>query len=237
MKKYYRIAGLTVEMDTFGKTLARAEAYAIPSVEKADVRIVTRWQEFRDKNPELTEDACEYMFSGAEFYKHLITFEGMMLHSSAVVADGRAYLFTAPSGTGKSTHTALWLRVLGERAFILNDDKPAIRWEDGAFYAYGTPWSGKDDHSVNCRVPLGGICVLSRGEENRMERIYGKDALVGIFSQTLRPKSKGHLDKLLVLMERLIETVPVWHLSCNMDPEAARVSFGAMSGEQKEEKK
>jgi hypothetical protein len=232
MKQYYRIAGLTVEMETFGRTLEQAAPYAISPVAEADVRIERRWQRFREQHPDLSEEACEYVFSGAEFYKHLISFDGLMLHSSAVVADGRAYLFAAPSGTGKSTHTALWLRELGERAFILNDDKPALRWEEGAFYAYGTPWSGKNDSSVNLRVPVGGICLLQRSERNEIVRISGKKAVLGIFAQTLRPQNEKYMDKVLGLIERLIKTVPIWELKCNMEPEAAQIAHRAMSGAQ-----
>ena len=140
-----------------------------------------------------------------------------------------AYLFTAPCGTGKSTHTSLWLREFGERAFILNDDKPALRLEDGVFYAYGTPWSGKTDQNVNARIPVGGICVLARGERNEIKRISGKSAVFGIFSQTMRPKKEEYITKVLDLITKLIENVPIWELHCNTDPEAAHVSFEAMS--------
>ena len=229
MKQYYRIAGLVVEMDTFGKTLAQAQPYAISDASQADVCIEQRWQALKAKRPDLSEDSCEYVTTGAGFYKQLINFDGMMIHASAVVMDGRAYLFTAPCGTGKSTHTSLWLRAFGERAFILNDDKPAVRLEDGAFYAYGTPWSGKTDRNVNCRVPLGGICILSRGERNVIERVGGRAAIVGIFSQTLHPKSEAYMDRVLKLLERLLERVPIWQMQCNMDVEAALVSHEAMS--------
>ena len=76
----------------------------------------------------------------------------MLLHSSAVVVDGYAYLFSADSGTGKSTHTGLWKQHFGDRAYIINDDKPAIRKVDGEWYVFGTPWSGKTDTSVNPRA-------------------------------------------------------------------------------------
>jgi hypothetical protein len=229
MNHYYKIADLTVEMDTFGRTLEQAKPYAIPPVDKADVSIKCDWERFKEKHPELSEETCEYIFTASAFYKSLILFDGIMLHSSAVVVDGKAYLFTAPCGTGKSTHTQLWLKKFGDRAFILNDDKPALRLEDGKFYAYGTPWSGKHDISVNCRAELGGICILSRGEVNKIERIKGKDAIIGIYSQTLRIKDVAYFDKILSLIDKLIERVGVWRLECNMDLEAAEISYRAMS--------
>ena len=229
MKKYYRIAGLTVEMDSFGKTVTQARAYEIDPVPCVDVSVESATAEYREKYSETPAESAEYMYTGMSFYKQLINFEGIMLHSSAVVVDGRAYLFTAPCGTGKSTHTALYLREFGDRAYILNDDKPAVRFEDGAFYAYGTPWSGKTDKNANERVPIAGICVLNRAENNEIERIYGKSAILGIYSQTMRPKSKKYMDKVISIIEKMIELIPVWNLKCNMDLDAARLSYGAMS--------
>ena len=229
MKKYYRIAGLTVEMESFGRTVSQAEPYEIDSLERADVIIENAPDEFCIKYRTESREDCEYIFTGMSFYKQLINFDGIMLHSSAVVVDGRAYLFTAASGTGKSTHTSLYLREFGDRAYILNDDKPALRFEDGELFAYGTPWSGKHDFSVNARIPVAGICVLHRGEKNEISRIYGKAAIIGIFSQTLRPQSAKYMDKVLSVIDKIIEKIPVWDLKCNMESEAAHISYEAMS--------
>ena len=216
-------------MDTFGKTEEQATPYLIPYECDTDVCVERYPAQFREKYQSVSDEDLEYMYSGMSFYKQLIDFEGIMLHSSAVVVDGRAYLFTADPGTGKSTHTELYLKEFGERAFILNDDKPAIRLEGDTFYAYGTPWSGKSDKSVNVRAPLAGVCILCRGEKNEIERVGARDAIIGIYAQTLRPQSKRYADKVLTLVEKLISTVPVWRLRCNMEQEAARVSYGAMS--------
>ena len=229
MKRFYKIAGLTVEMDTFGKTEEQARPYLLSDECAADVRTERYTADFRERYPSVSDEDLEYMYSGMSFYKQLIDYDGIMLHSSAVVVDGRAYLFTANPGTGKSTHTELYLKEFGDRAFILNDDKPAIRLEGGIFYAYGTPWSGKSDKSANVRAPLAGVCILCRGEINEIERVGAREAIIGIYAQTLRPQSRRYADKVLTLVERLIERVPVWRLSCNMEQEAARVSYDAMS--------
>jgi len=160
-------------------------------------------------------------------------FDGLMLHASAVVVDGKAYLFTADSGTGKSTHTRLWLERFGSRAYILNDDKPALRLEEDGWYAYGTPWSGKNDISVDARVPVAGIAVIERAAENSIAPFGGVPAIREILKQVNRPRDTTCREKLLELMDLLITRVPVWKLRCNMDPEAAEVSFGAMSKEGK----
>ncbi|MBE6587079.1 MAG: hypothetical protein E7647_01535 [Ruminococcaceae bacterium] len=232
MKKYYRIAGLCVAMDSFGKTEKQAKDYLITENDPPtpDIQIVSNRQKLMSECPYLGEDSCEYLSTGNSFYRQLIDHNGLLIHSSAVVMDGKAYLFSAPCGTGKSTHTALWQEVFGrERARILNDDKPAVRLENGEFFAYGTPWSGKTDLNINMRVPLAGICMLRRGTENKIKPFGGAMALHAILEQTARSKDADFTVKLLDLLEKLFISVPVWQLECNMEPEAALVSYNAMS--------
>ena len=234
MENYYKIAGLLVKLDTFGRTFAQAQPYKCAPVGEPDVVIKADWAAVKEKYPTLPDETCEYLRSGMYFYKALIDFGGMMLHSSAVVVDGKAYLFAADPGTGKSTHTGLWLKKFGDRAFILNDDKPALRLEEDGWFAYGTPWSGKYDISVNARVPVAGIAVVERGEENRVDPFGGIQAVRAILRQVNRPKAAEYRVKLLELLDKLITQVPIWKLRCNMDPEAVEVSYKAMSGMQKE---
>ena len=85
----------------------------------------------------------------------------LMIHGSAIIADGQAYLFTARSGTGKSTHTRLWCELLGSRARILNDDKPFIRPTGNGAIAYGSPWSGNENPGKNTSAPLKAIIKLT----------------------------------------------------------------------------
>lgn len=231
MVHYYRIAGLIVKMDSFGRSLQQAEPYLIGfEPDHVDITIEPDCKRVLEIFPNLNDDDCMYMATGSDFYKQLLDYNGVRLHSSCVVVDGSAYFFTANSGTGKSTHTNLWLQIFGDCAFILNDDKPALRLEDGVWYAYGTPWSGKHDISVNTRVPVGGIACLERGEVNEIEPFGGYDAVLAILRQSNKPKDAQCRMQLLELLDKLISQVPVWKLRCNMEPEAAIVSYEAMSG-------
>ena len=239
MKQYYEIAGLTVEMDSFGCTVGQAKPYLIqPQPQKLipDVNIKSDWHTIKSKYPNMSESDCEYIATGASFYYQLLHFDGLLLHASAVVVDGRAYLFSAPCGTGKSTHTALWRKTFGEdRVIMLNDDKPALRLEDGTWYAYGTPWSGKTDLNTNLRVPLAGICFLAQSPENRIQPFGGSKAVFAFLEQTARPRDGQSRMKLMDLAAKLFDMVPVWRLECNMEPEAARLSYETMSGGRKDE--
>lgn len=233
---YYSIAGLTVKMDTFGMTRERAEKYRIDPVENPDIVIST--QELIDsgfnyieKWTEMDDDWKENWATLIMFCRKLIAFDGMRFHASAVVVDGKAYLFTADPGIGKSTHTLLWLNQFGNRAYILNDDKPIIRLIDGILYAFGSPWSGKYDISANIGVPIAGIAILERGDKNVISRCSGLKALVSIMKQLNTSKFKDYRTKMMELTDKLVTQVPIWKLECNMDPEAAIVSYEAMSGQ------
>ena len=223
----YRIADLMVRMDVSGRTLQQAKAYEVPAQDKADIVIDCDISQILELNPQITDrDTAEYMGTGAIFARELLKFNGSFLHSSAVVLDGKAYLFSAPSGTGKSTHTEKWCRLFGAR--YLNDDKPALRLVDGVWMAYGTPWSGKYDLSSNEGVPIGGVAVLSRGEENAITRMQPSQALPWIMSQTTYRLSRENMEKQLLLMDRFLRQVPIWQLRCRNEDAAAFVSRDAM---------
>jgi len=229
MNKLYRIAGLLVQMDSFGRTIAQAAPYLSQETGQPDIIIHSRWQELKQNYSYLSDDDGEYIFSGANFYRQLLEHDGLMLHASAVVADGRAYLFTADSGTGKSTHTKLWLKRF-PGAYILNDDKPALRLEDGCWYAYGTPWSGKHDISANVRVPLGGVAVVVRDGENSIAPYRDKQIISDIYKQVNHPGDMHSRIRVLELLDQLLKLTPTWKLHCNMELEAAEIAHAAMSG-------
>ena len=237
MTQYYRIANLTVAIDSFGRTVEQAEPYRCEPCQKVDIVIQSNWQALKKTQPHLSEEDCEYMSTGGSFYRQLLGFGGLLLHSSAVVVDGKAYLFSAPCGTGKSTHTKLWLRTFGERAVMLNDDKPALRLEDGIWYAYGTPWSGKYDISTNIRAEVAGIAMIERADTNSIEPYPGAKAIFAVMEQTARPASPALRMKLLENLDKLLSDVPLWKLKCNMDPDAAIVAYEAMSGKRKEDER
>jgi hypothetical protein len=170
-----------------------------------------------------------YLESGRQFFTALLEHDGFYLHASAIAYEGRGYLFSAPSGTGKSTHTRLWQQVYGEEAKVFNDDKPPLRRLDGNWYAYGTPWCGTDHININMQVPVAGICFLKQGTENRIRRLSQAEAISKIVSQTIRKfKKVERLDLMLSHVEKLVREIPVFELENRPEPEAARLSYETM---------
>ena len=153
----------------------------------------------------------------------------LMTHGSTVAVDGKAYLFTARCGTGKSTHTRLWRQVFGDRAVMVNDDKPFLKIRSEGVFACGSPWSGKHGLDSNITVPLQGICILDRGKVNRIARNTPGEALPMLLHQSYCPLDAGKRDRFEGLVKLLAEKTPLWHMYCNMDPEATEVSHNAMS--------
>lgn len=232
----YSIAGLSVFMEPQDEPLiSRAQKYRIRGAQQAAGSdfslIVTDSDRQRNEaaHPELSPGELEYLAFGHAFYDALTEYNGLMLHSSAVVYRNRAYLFSAPCGVGKSTHTGLWLSVLGPLAHILNDDKPALRIRNGIVYACGTPFSGKDDLSVNETVCTGGICFISRGEANSIARIKPADAVPLFIAQTICPQTAEGTARALSLAERIVSAVPVYRLACTPHECAARLAICAMA--------
>ncbi len=154
--------------------------------------------------------------------------EGTVFHCSAVKVGNLAYLFTAPSGTGKSTHARLWRETFGDKVVMINDDKPIIRCIDGEFFVYGTPWNGKHRLSNNIKVKIGAICELKRGEKNSIEKVPAKDMLITVMKQTLRPSEERMSDKMFSLLNKLLNSVEFYRLYCNISKEAAITSYNAM---------
>ena len=230
-----KIADLLVEVPDSGDMAARCKNYLYDGDATPDIVIREELYEL-DRWQPLPDDAAIYMESGMYFYFFLLAHSGMMLHSSAVELDGKAYLFSGDSGTGKSTHTRLWQQVFGERAQIFNDDKPALRHIDGKWYAYGTPWCGKDGINQNKKLPLAGICFLKQAKENKIRRLNAKEVLSRVMAQTLfRFKSVGSLDLLLATVDKLVREIPVFELENRPEPEAAQLSYETMCRTAEEE--
>lgn len=228
MMKRYKIADIQVDMAVSGRTLEQAAPYLCPSDLPADMTIALNPHEMLAQNPAVGDvDAAEYVATGIYFARHILDFDGYYLHSSAIVLDGKAYLFTAPSGTGKSTHTKKWVRLFG--AHYLNDDKPVLRLVNGVWMAYGTPWSGKHDLSTNEGVPVGGIACLRRGEMNEISPMSAEEAVPLLMSQTVHRLYRDQVEAQLVLLDKILRDVPIWDLSCRNDDDAAFVSHAAMT--------
>lgn len=223
-----KIADLIVEIPETGGMAPRCQAYLSDAQAPVDIRIsedrykLEHWEE-------LPYDLACYMESGYHFYANLLRFSGMLLHASAVEYQGQAYLFSGPSTVGKSTHTRQWQKTFGPDVCVFNDDKPALRCLDGRWYAYGTPWCGKDGINENKKVPLAGICFLKQADENRIRPLTGFEAVGNLCSQTVYSLHKQeNMERMLSCVDELIRKVPIWQLENKPGEEAVRLAWETM---------
>lgn len=217
----YIIAGIKTEYEP-KFTLLRERSYAYEadfSDSETEIRLNIT-DEFIAKQlslfPNLSREEHEYMWTGEGFYNEALRHGGIVLHSSCVEKDGRAYLFSAKSGTGKSTHTHLWLKELsGTR--IINDDKPLLINRSGNFFACGTPFSGKTDENINECVPVRAIIFLHRSEQNTVRRIKPALAVPLFIEQTINPHIREYADEMLRRTDEILTEIPVFSLGCNKE--------------------
>lgn len=147
--------------------------------------------------------------------------DALLIHASCVLHDGRAYPFIAKSGTGKSTHTSLWMRHIPDTE-LLNDDNPVIRIIDGKPFAYGSPWSGKTPCYRDTKATLGAVTRIERAETNTIERLWGAQAFAALLPACSSMKwDKDIYGNTCDTVARVIETTPIFTLHCLPDAEAA----------------
>jgi len=198
----------------------------------------------------LCESVCLYRRLCALVLPH----DAFLLHAAVVEKDGRGYAFLGESGAGKSTHMALWLKYLD--ANIINGDKPLVRkvesgkwkvesegcqgdnssdselstfnFQLSTFFAYGTPWAGKEGLQRNASVALSAMVFIEQGERNEIVRLTPGDCVRRIFHQMLVPKTPEAAARLLALADAFVRAVPAYRLTCDISRQAAQLCFAAV---------
>ena len=189
-----------------------------------------REREFEGLKPfRFADDYLETLAAYRKLAVKMTEFDTFLFHGSVIAVDGQAYLFTAKSGTGKSTHTRLWRQLLGDRAVMVNDDKPLLRVGEKEVTVYGTPYNGKHNLGCNMSAPLKAICIIERGEQNSIERVTKEDAYSMLLQQVYRPTDPIALSRTLTLIDKACERLSLYRLKANMDISAAELSFSTMS--------
>lgn len=228
---HYKIADLTVSIESAGKALQRLMApYGTNTNRQADMTMSIdreRMNMAREEHPQFKPDEWEHIQTGFAFACKLLDFNGFCLHSSAVALEDKAVLFSGACGSGKSTHANLWQQYFGvDRAVIINDDKPVLRLIEDIFYVYGAPWSGKNALNANIRVPLGAVVFLKQAKENHIRRLDNKEAVTLLFYQSMRANSdRDRINRLLTLIDVLLQKIPVYQMDCNISFDAVKTGY------------
>lgn len=232
MKNKFKFGGIPIEVSHRGQLFYdKCKEYL--TEEEAKFHILATDEDLAYEQNANTDEVfsksyLEYIALYRLFCEQSIDYGVFLCHGSVIEVDGKAYLFTAPSGTGKSTHTRLWREVFGDRAVMINDDKPLLKIEGDKVYAYGTPWDGKHGLSTKKKSPLAGICFLHQSKENSIISINATDAAELIMNQIYRPRQMEGLIKTIDFVNTLMEMVPMYKMGCNISTEAAIMSYETM---------
>lgn len=226
-----KIAGLTIQIDNkyrYMKYLCKdyitEDAESVFTVSASEDEILAQLHN-SESSPDYAESLCIYR----NICLKLTDYDGLLVHAAAVAVDGEGYMFLAKSGVGKSTHIGYYPDVFGERAVIVNGDKPIIRKVDNVWRIYGTPYQGKENLGANISVPLKAICFLQRGEKNIISAADPETASELIFHQILMPRDEERITLFFDLLNQLLSEIPCYHLECTKSPEAAITAYEGMS--------
>ena len=232
-----RIAGVDIRVDSiYDEVYKMCRDYLCDSAGELSVTITPEDIDF-ERRKSLREAAVEgripviypepYLETLAVYRKiasGMLDYDAFLMHGAVIGVDGEAYLFTALSGVGKTTHILLWLENI-EGSFVINGDKPILRFTGDGVYAFGTPWAGKEKYNTNTSLPLGAIVLLGRGEKNEITPVSFMRVYPMLLQQIYRPARPDDMRKTLELLKKLGERVDFYELRCNMEPEAAIVAY------------
>ena len=239
--KIYRIAGHNVQIKSiFEEIHMQCREYLVEEAPEYTVETTPEDILFEQKKSKdgvvYPESYLETLAVYRKMAEYLLHQRIVLFHGSVVAVDGEGYLFTAKSGTGKSTHTRLWREAFGERAVMINDDKPLLKITDDGVLVYGTPWDGKHRLSTNTVVPLKAICILKRGNQNTIIAAEKREVYPMLLQQMYRPQNGAGMSLALQLLDGIMEHTALYTLHCNMELEAAFVAYQGMnqSGEKNE---
>ncbi len=165
--------------------------------------------------------------------RHLIKQNIQLFHCSSLKIDGRAYLFTAPSGTGKSTHARLWREYFGSRVTMINDDKPLISFNNNEIRVYGTPYCGKHGIQTNTSGVVSGIIILNQAQTNSIKRLTPKEAFPRLMEQSYRVYEPDEIVKTIDMIHAM-SRLPVFSMGCTISAEAVKMAYNALKGAENE---
>lgn len=225
-----QLAGLRVRLENRYPFIERQCRDFLCPGEEADFSVSVTPEEIREEQQfgAFSDGYCESICLYRHICEKMPEYNVFLMHASVLEVDGYAYAFTAKSGVGKSTHTALWLKNV-PHARVLNGDKPLFRVEpDGSITAFGTPWNGKENWGENISARLAAVCFIERGETNIIRCAPEDDAIGRLMHQLYLRGSRESVNRQLLLMDALVRAVPYYILSCNISDEAALLSWNTM---------
>lgn len=222
------LAGIKIQINNKYKYLRRLCQEYFSEFETPDMEITPDAKEIESQHliqPEFPKSYCEGVVVYREICRKLPLFNAIMLHSSMVEKNGKAYAICGQSGAGKSTHTMLLLKNFGENLRVINGDKPIVRLINGELIAFPSAWKGKDKLGEKITAPLKALCFVVKSKENKLEELPQMEAAELLMEQFVIPKEADSVSKFLELADLMLKKCKAYKLYCDISDEAATLSF------------
>ncbi len=231
----YDIAGLRIEIKNKCTYTTRfcAKYLSDDQETSADICAMVTDEEFAEEkklSSQFSDGYIENICLYRSICRQIPLLNRMLLHAAILEYNGKAYAFLGKSGTGKSTHTGLWLKYVPSSK-IVNGDKPILEYTENGFVAYGTPWMGKEGLGEKTSAPLCGLCFLEQAKENSICRLNAAEVSARLFGQVLLPEEEENVVATLDLVDKMICLIPAFLLKCDISEEAVSVAFEALTGQ------
>ena len=174
-------------------------------------------------------DMQSYILSGIAFMEVALAFNNIPIHGSAISYQNQGMIFSAPSGTGKSTQRVLWQTYLNDQIIVINDDKPMI-YKNHQFMVTSMPFSGKSKMSTHIEVPLKAIIFLKQASKPEIQKLDGIDAVKFMLENVYRPAHKTHYEWLLTMIHMLLEEVDIYLLEATKEKDTFDILYDTLFG-------
>lgn len=240
-----RLAGLIVEVYTKYDLFAiKCQDYCVPkgesmhpdfTVKVSENDIKQEYDEIEQVNFAVSDTVrcffnpreCDIMAARRKIADAMPEYNVFLMHGSVIAKDNLAYMFTAPSGVGKTTRTKIWLDEYPD-SIVVNGDKPFIKVTENEVYACGSPWCGKEGWNTDIMVPLKAIFLLERASEdkkNMIKEIDYEEAFIRLFQQVHRPRNSAGIQKTLQLLKKISGRVKFYAFRSAPTPEAIKIAY------------
>ena len=226
-----RFADINIKINTHYDYMHKLCKDYIVDTDEYEIEVYpgTDYKHFMNDNPIFSEEYCESMSLYEEIGKQLPKYNAFIMHGAVITYQDKALMFTAKSGTGKTTHIKLWRQYFKNDVDIVNGDKPIVRVFDDGIKVYGTPYCGKERWHKNRSAYLHSICIIKRGLENNIRKISSEDAIIPLYQQLFVPKDSEEIaGKILELYNQLLTSIPLYVLQCDISQETVEVAYKGM---------
>ena len=223
-----KIADIVIDINAFNESTKKyCEDFL--SNENSDLTIIMSKEDLENEK-HINEDGKVYASEEiSALYRKIadlfIERNIVVFHGSSFKVGNYAFIVTARSGVGKSTHVGLLKKLLGDKLTYINDDKPLLEVNDNNLMLYSSPWNGKERRGNDIKAPLKAVIFLNRGNNTYQQLTNNQEVYFRLLSQIYLPRDKSKREKALKLIDVLLKRVNFYEINVNKEIESASLTY------------